>query len=54
MVTRSEMHLGSCIAEKVHKGNGYKLFLKVPCAWTIPLSKEALTDRAHKNFPFCW
>lgn len=52
IVTRSKMHLGRCIPEKIHKGNRYKLFLKVPCNWIIPLSKEVLLTEQVKTSHF--
>jgi len=38
----SGLNFGRCIPNKIHKGKRYKLFLKVPCHWIIPFSKDGL------------
>ena len=38
----SGLNFGRCIPDKIHKGMRYKLFIKVPCHWIIPFSKDGL------------
>lgn len=38
--------MGRCIPDRIHKGNRYKLFLKVHCHWIISFSKDSrLTEQ---------